>query len=263
MRLGAALAGTAVLAGGLAGCRRRPDPIPINAGQAVKKEPRDRKGEDTASITVQGTGNAFKVQDEKGRQLLEARVEKVDGTFKPGVGLQGPVKLRMAKCRLFQQGKPQLNLDSPEAFWDGERLTTDKTAHAVTADGEMVLDAQKAVWTADTGHLDLETAKVEARKAGKTDFTAEAPKAKVVEKLVTMPAGAAGRNPEGQQLTANHVRWHLDSGKLEANGNVVVLGEGARATGQRLTADTRLQRGRLTGGTRLVLQKRASVARKN
>jgi lipopolysaccharide export system protein LptA len=227
------------------------------AGGDGGKRARDRKEKGSPAITVEASTNSFTVNDVKGRRLLEAKMERMTGTTKPGVGLQGPVVMHQAKCRLFQDGKPSMDLESPEALWDGERLYTDKTAHGVTADKKTVIDAQKVVWTADTGHLALETAKLQAIKKGQTDFTAEAPKAEVANRIVTMPASATGRNREGQQLRGDRVRWFLDTEKLEATGNVVMTDEGVRITGQRLAADTRLQKGRLSGGTRVVMQKLA------
>ena len=54
---------------------------------------------------------------------------------------------------------------------------------------------------------------------------------------------------------ANYMRWHMGTGKLEAQGNVVVRDTGTQVYGQRLVSDTRLRRGRLTGGTRIHMQK--------
>jgi len=243
--------GVAALA---AGCGKRLAP-PANMTAVIKKQIEKEAEKAKAPVTVQATGNSFTIDDAQGRRLLEAKVHKLDGTVDLEKGLQVPIKLQQAKCRLFRGGKPQMDLESPTAIWDGKQLIADKSAHAVTSDKQTIIDSGKAVWTADTGHLALDNAKLQAKRQGKLDFTAEGPKALVAEQLVTMPAGGAGRNPEGQQLTADHVRWRMDTGKLEADGNVVILDAGTRITGERLKADTKLKKGRLTGGTRIQLKK--------
>jgi lipopolysaccharide export system protein LptA len=218
----------------------------------VSKELEKAKRDPALSrIQISGDKNKFVVNDTQGRPLLEAKVERVDGAMSPTTGLQGPVQMKQAKCLLYQGGKPQMNLDAPEATWDGKTLVASKTAHGVTSDGATVLDAQKAVWTADNGVLNLEQANVQSLERGKTTFTAEAPKAEVNGNLITMPAGGVGRNPGGQQLSANHVKWFRNTRKLEAEGNVVVTEPGTRITGHRLVADTRLKKGKFSGGTRV------------
>jgi lipopolysaccharide assembly outer membrane protein LptD (OstA) len=98
-----------------------------------------------------------------------------------------------------------------------------------------------------------------------------------------MPKGATGRTPDGDQMKGNLVRWHfgprrlegtggvtltnakgsqvtadrlnwtMRDGKVEADGNVTLTEEGTRVTGQRLRADIKLKRGRLSGRTRVVM----------
>jgi predicted small lipoprotein YifL len=243
----------------LAGC----GPRPVVEREAPRRPDKKsvKAAEDKSTISFTGLGNDFKVNDKDGKRLLEAKVEKMEGSAIPGKGFNGPVLMHKAKCLLYQRGKPQMHLEAPEATWDGKRLVAQKTAHGVSADAKNVIDAQTAVWTAAGGGLDLVTARLQSLKEGKLDFTAEGPKAQVQEQVVTMPAGAVGHNAQGQQLTANHVRWNLKTEKLEANGNVVVSEEGTRVSGQRLLSDTRLKRGRLIGGTRVRTQK-AFVAKK-
>jgi hypothetical protein len=251
-------AGLAVLAAGaaaLAGCGPRPAVPEDKVRDAVRREARKAAEKDVASIDLSALGNDFTVDDEQGRRMLEAKVERIEGSFKPGTGLKEPVKLIQVKALLYEQGRPQMDLITPEATWDGKQLVTQKAARAVTTDKETVIDARKAIWTAASGHMDLETANLQSLKNGKTDFTAEAPKAFVTGDVVTMPAGAAGRNPEGQQLRANHMRWNLKTGNLEAQGNVTITEEGTRVTGQRLSSNTKLKRGRLTGGTQMRMRK--------
>jgi len=247
---------------GISGCKGGGGITPGSIASAVKDQVRKstekRKGEKEAPpLDVSTRDNSFSVDDKDGKRLIEAQVRNVDARITPGKGLDGPVRMKQAKCRLFKAGKPQMELESAEAIWDGKKLYTEKSAHAVSSDKLTVMDAGKAVWTADTGHLSLEAATVKQMKNGKVDFTADAATAQVVEKVVTMPAGATGRNQEGQQLTAQHVKWRLESGKLEANGNVVIIDTNAntRITGQRLAADTRLKKGRLSGGARIHLKK--------
>jgi lipopolysaccharide export system protein LptA len=205
----------------------------------------------SSTLTVTGDRNSFNVDNEKGQRLLEAKVEHVEGAMRPDQGLQGPVQMRKVSCRLFQNGKHQLDLTAPEATWDGVKLLAGKTAHGVTPNGDTVIDAQKAVWTAEGGELDLNDAKLASIEKGKTTFTAVAARANVDGDIITMPAGGSGNNPEGKRLKADHIRWFRGTGKLEANGNVLVADKDTEVTGQRLTADTRLKKGRFTGKTRV------------
>lgn len=217
------------------------------------------------TFTVSATGNKFTVDDQRGHHIIEAQVEKVDGAFQPGKGQQGLVKLNRVKCRLYQQGKPQMDMQAPFATWDGEQLVADRTAHAVTVDGQTIVDAQHAVWTSDTGALDLRQAKVQGMKQGKLDFTAEGRVARVVGPTVTVPSGGRAWNPLGQQVEADRIVWQRETGKLDANGNVVLTDEDTVITGRRLLADTRLKRGRITGGAKVVTKKPArkrTVARR-
>lgn len=234
------------------GCRSRREMVRDGVKTQVRRELRKaKKNPSLSTLRVTGDRNSFAVMDEQGRPLLEARVERIDGAVRPDQGIQGPVMMRRAKCRLYQQGKPQLDLEAPEATWDGERLVAGKTAHGKTADGKMVLDAKTAAWTATGGLLALEGARLDSLEKGKPTFTAEAARAEVAGTVITMPAGAVGRNPEGQQLRADRVRWYRDTGKLEATGNVVVSDRETRVSGERLQADTRLKKGRFSGGTRI------------
>ncbi len=226
----------------------------------VKGDEKNKPGEKPVvppTFKVSATGNKFTIDDRQGRRLIEAQVEKVDGTFQPGKGQQGVVKFAQAKCRLFQQGKPQMDMQAPFATWDGERLVADRTAHAVTSDGQTVVDAQHAVWTSDTGALDLRQAKVQGLKQGKLDFTAEGRVARVLGPTVTVPSGGKAWNPLGQQVEADRIVWQRETGKLDANGHVVLTDGETVITGRRLLADTRLKRGRITGGAKVVTKKPA------
>jgi len=257
LTLGAAVCAAGALLGGCGGGKGAKAP---NVSKIAQREAKAMQ-RDVSSITAEASNNDFAVDDAEGRPILKAKTAKVDGSFKPGQGLQGPMRLREVKALLYQKGKPQMNLEAPEATWDGKLLATDKPSHAVTVDGKTVIDAQKAVWTAQTGHLQLQTAKLQSMKEGKVDFTADAPKAMVEKQVATMPTGAVARNPLGQELSANHMRWNMATGKLEARGNVVVRTEGTQVYGERLSSDTKLKRGRLSGGTRVRMQKSPVVAK--
>jgi lipopolysaccharide export system protein LptA len=257
LRLGCFLA----CAAALAGCGPR---LPVNREQLraeVGKGLKKAAEKEAAPLNIQSTNSSFTVDDDKGRRIIDAKVAKMDGTVQPGTGIQGPVQFREIDCKLFQEGKPQMVLKAPAATWDGKQLVAQEKAHGVSTDGNTVIDAQKAVWTAKGGRLDLEQAKLQMRKQGKTDFTAEGARAAVENRWVTMPAGAAARNADGKQLLANNVRWHMDSGKLEADGNVRILDEGTQVTGHRLRANTQLKRGRLSGA-RLVVQNSSGLLKK-
>lgn len=203
------------------------------------------------TFKLSANDNKFNIDDEKGTPIIQADVAKVEGAFTPGKGPEGPVKLTTVKCRLYQQGKPQMDFQAPFATWDGKQLVADRTAHAVTADGKTVVDAQRAVWTASTGHLDLQQAKVQGMKQGKLDFTAEGRVAHVRGPVVNLPSGGRGQNSEGQRLQADRVVWQRETGKLEANGHVTLTDVDTVITGQKLLADTRLKRGKMTGGARI------------
>jgi hypothetical protein len=240
---------TAALA--VSGCRSRGGATQQVKEQIKKQISKAGKEQATSTLKVTGERNSFTVDDEKGRKLLEAKVEHVEGAMRPDKGIEGPVRMKQVKARLYQEGKPQLDLVAPEATWDGVKLLAEKTAHGTTPDGETVIDAQKAVWTAGNGALDLDAARLTSLEKGKTTFTAEAAKARVLGDVITMPAGATGTSAEGKRLKANHVRWFRESGKLEANGNVVVSDQSTEVSGQRLSADTRLNKGRFSGNTRV------------
>lgn len=245
-----------------AGCRPQPSVGADSTARALRRAAREKRaGITQLPTTIVGTGNSFKIADNQGRPILEAKVEKVDGKVQMGKGLDGPVKFLKADCRLFKEGVRQLDLQAPEAVWDGVNLVAEKTAHAVTPDGNTIIDSQKATWTAASGNLDLETAKVQRLKGGKLEFTADGPKALVANQVVTMPAGGTGRNAAGQVMRADHVRWHTKTENVEARGNVVVTDAGTRASGQRLVANTQLKRGRLSGGARIQMGGGPALAR--
>lgn len=203
------------------------------------------------TFKISANENKFNIDDEKGKPIIQADVVKVEGAFTPGKGAEGPVKLTTIKCRLYQQGKPQMDFQAPFATWDGKQLVADRTAHAVTSDGETIVDAQRAVWTASTGHLDLTQAKVQGMKQGKMDFTAEGRVAHVRGSVVNVPSGGQARNSQGQQMRADRIVWQRQSGKVEATGHVTLTDADTVITGQKLLADTRLKKGRITGGARI------------
>jgi hypothetical protein len=200
-------------------------------------------------VETQG-GTTFSLDDPNGLPILKASAEKFQGLVRGSAGLQGPVTLQQARCQLFEKGKPSMTFESPEAVWDGEHLSSEKTARAVMSDGNTRIESQKAVWTAATGALAVDGAELQGFRRGKVEFTATAPHADIVQGTATMPRGALGRNAAGQQLKGDVMRWQLRSGKLEADGHVVLTDTGIEVTGDRLRADTRLKKGRLTGSSR-------------
>jgi hypothetical protein len=263
--------------------------LAAGCGKPLEKESlgnrvRNRIRSEGPTLDIQMSGNDFSVDDEQGRKLIEAAVENVDGKVVGG-GLDGPVKLNKAKCKLYREGKLEFTLDTPQATWDGKKLISEKPLRAVTAKGDKVIDAEKGAWTASNNQLDLERAKLQSMAGKKVEMTAEAPKAVVLNKIATMAQGGIGRNPDGDQMTASQCKWHFEpqriegtgsviltntdggrlttnslkwtipTGKVEADGNVVLTDEGTRVTGQRLRADTKLKRGRLSGATRVVMTK--------
>jgi hypothetical protein len=260
---GALLLVLAATAGLAAGCGGAKPPVSKEAvSAAVRRELKKAQKDGGVTMTTKALGNSFTVEDENGKRLLEAKVEKVEGMLQPGGKLGQAVQLSVVKARLFEKGKPQMDLTTPFATWDGKLLKTERTAHAVTTDGKSVIDAQKATWTADSGLLALEEATMNGLKNGKPDFIAQAPRADVLEKVITMPNGGVGRNPQGQQLTANRMRWHMETGVLEANGNVRVQDNDTVVTGNRLVSNTTLKRGKMTGGTQVVMRREPTLARK-
>ncbi|MFN3650234.1 MAG: hypothetical protein ACK47B_11700 [Armatimonadota bacterium] len=231
-----------------AGCRSKRDKNQL--AQKVRSEAREKLN-DSPPLIVKGTDNEFTVQDKRGKMILSAKVERVAGAVAQGQGLEGPVKMYKAKCRLYEDGKPHMDMESDEATWDGKQLSTQAPAHGVTTDGKMIVDGQRAVWTAETGHLDLKTAKLQAMKGKKVDFTAEGPHAEVHNRVATLNSGAKAYNPQGQQLTSRRAKWWLDTGILHADGDVVILDQQTRVTGEHLRSNTRLKRGKISGGTRV------------
>lgn len=287
-RTALALAGVMGLA--LAGCTRKPaketslrDQMRDKIAKQVPKDPQ---------LSVDMSGNQFTVDNENGQRLLEADVQKVEGKVVPGKGVEGAVKMLQTKCRLFKNGKLEMTLDSPEATWDGFKLISEKQVHAVTAAQDKIIDANRSIWTAKTGILELEKAKLQSMNGKKLEMTGEAPKVVVQNQVATMGDGATGRTPTGDQMQARQLRWHfkpkrmegrgrvhlvnsdggqltadsmnwtLDSGKVEADGNVTLLQDGTTVTGQRLRADIKLQKGRLSGRTRVVMKKGPPVLKK-
>jgi hypothetical protein len=237
--------------GAAGGCGRRVVGKKTSVRDAVKKELLGKEKDDPAPMTVTGTGSAFTVDNKAGQRVIQAKLTNMQGTIKPGEGVQGAVQMKGVDAILFDKGKPSMNMTTPAATWVNKQLITDQTAHGVSADKKTVLDAQKAVWTSQGNVIDMEQSKVQGMKNGKLDFTAEGPKAHVADRWVTMNSGARTHNEEGQQMTADHLRWNLDSGKTLAEGNVVVTEEGTRISGPKLDADTKLRKGRFTGRTRV------------
>lgn len=241
------------VAAGLGGCGKSRNKDGL--AQRLKSEAKQKLDEDSAPLIVKGTDNDFTVQDAKGKMILTAKVEHVQGAVATGAGLQGPVNMIKAKCRLFQEGKPHMDMVTDAATWDGKQLITQAPAHGVATDGTSILDAHRATWTAETGHMAMQQGKMQSLKNGKTEFTAQGARVEVQDRVVNIASQARGWNPDGQQLTSDRARWWMDSGKLEADGNVVVTDESTRVTGRHLRSNTKLKKGRLTGGTRAVIKK--------
>lgn len=233
---------------------------PSAAKQARQAAEREARKQEEAPLVMRGDNNQFTVEDERGRPVLQAKVKKVNANVSVETGIQGPATFFDADCRLYQDGKPHMDLKTPEATWDGKLLVAKQDAHAVMVDGSTIIDSKSAVWTARTGFMEMETAKVQALKQGKVDFTCEGPKAKLEKQWVYWPAGAVARNPEGRQLKADRLQWNLKSTKLEADGRVQVLDAGTKVSGAKLRGNTRLKQGRFTGGTRVEM---ASKSRKS
>jgi hypothetical protein len=268
----------------LTGCSRGAAPPERAAAPPPAGEPSQHRG---PTVTATGRGNTFHLDDPQGRRVLEAEADEVDGTLKPGLGFDGDVVFRQVRARLFREGEPQIDLVTSEARWDGERLISDHKTQGTTPDGLTQLEAEKSVWTAKTGELALEQARVEtlpknpgpkvktrvihARKVflfnendetraeearmesmrnQTVDFTITAARASVLDDVVTMPAGATGRSPNGTQVKGDRVRWNIHSGDLEAVGNVSLTNPTSRLTGERLKANTELKKGRFLGRTR-------------
>lgn len=226
---------------------------PKHARQDRTEELRRKASSPSAPVKIESTGSTFNVANAQGKRLIDAKVGRMEGNAQSQEGLQGPVMMHQARCRLYEDGQPSIDLVSSEAVWDGKQLITKSPAHGVTTDGKTIIDAQKMIWTADTAHLALDQAKLQAMDKGKVNFTADGPKATVLNRIVTMTDGGRARNPDGDQLTADHMRWHMQTGKLEADGHVVMTQEGVRVTGRRLNADTKMKRGKVSGATRTVL----------
>jgi hypothetical protein len=257
-----------VLGGVVAGCGGKSGKS-LSVKDAVRKELRGKKGEPPPPATITSEASRFTVDDAQGKRMIEATAAKVTGSMVAGKGMQGPVRMLNTKCRLFKNGKPDMDMESPEATWDPakKQLTAEKQAHAVSADKKTILDGSRAVWTAQTGHLSLWDAKLQSMKGKQVDFNASAPRAEVQDNVANMTQGATGANSDGQRLTADRVKWHLDTAHLEADGHVVVTDADTRVTGAHLAADTKLKRGRMTGGTRTVMRQlvmpRVASAAKN
>ncbi len=249
----------------VSGCGGGKKPTKTTIKEAIRKEAFGGASPSLKQSTVTGNKNHFVVDDEQGKRLLEADVARVEGIISSGSGMQGPVKFFNAKCKLYEKGKHSMDMEAAESTWDGEKLITSTPAHAVTADRKTIVDGRTAVWTSANGLLELTDAKMQSLKVpargtgsgpvtgGKIDFTVEGPRARVLNRVVTLDRGGTGRNAEGQQLTGRNLRWNMDSSRLEAQGDVAVTQEGTRVTGQKLVSDTKLRRGRMTGRTRTQL----------
>jgi lipopolysaccharide export system protein LptA len=279
------------------GCHRKPARQGAGQGKGARDAAaRLREAAPKSNLTVTMAENRFVVDDEIGRRLLEADVDAADGKMTAGQGIDGVVKMAKTRARLFKAGKLQMTMETNAATWDGKQLVSQAPVHAVTAEQDKVIDATQATWTAGTGQIDLQTAKLHSMAGKKVEFTADAPRASVLDKVATMNSGATGKsaagdtmrgdrvrwnfdtklleangnadfaNTDGGRLQADTVKWNLGTGKLDATGRVRLTDEGTVVTGARLAADTKLKRGRLSGGTRVVMKKGAlgkSLAKKN
>lgn len=237
-----------------AGCRPafKDDPA-ADAARAARKADRNAKDPDAPSVRFSATASdEIRVTDREGRPVLLAKVAKYEGEADPQTGLKGPLKLTKARCRLFEKGKLQITMTADEATWDGEKLTAEPKTHGVSADGKTVIDGGKAIWTADSGLIEMEQAQVQGLKNKKVDFTARGRRARLLNRRVHLAGQAQAHNEEGQRLKADTIDWNMERGDLVATGNVELSEPGTTITGARLTANTRLQKGRLSGNTRLV-----------
>lgn len=254
-RAAAVMLGLLLVSGALAGCGKKDDSAAESAGGGGRRRKRGRAGAPSvqSTLTIEAEGNQFRADDSAGKRVLEAKVVNMKGSVNPDTGVRGPVRFKTADCKLFQKGLLQLNLQTPEATWDGELLVSEKPTHATTPDGKTVMDAKAATWTQHNGGLQMKTAKVQSLENGKTAFTVEGPQAEALNDVVTLPAGGVCRSAEGQTLTANRIRWWTKTKKVEATGNVVLTDAGTVIRGQHLLANTLLKRGRLTGRAQVKL----------
>lgn len=251
----ASLALLACFAAAAAGCRpaAKDDPRAEAERLARRSQKAAQPSPDEAKLRFKTTGSdGFKVTSEDGKLVLFANLGSMEGTASPTAGLEGVVLMKKVKARLFEKGKPQLDLTTPEATWDGKQLVAKRDAHITTPDGTLVMDAATASWNAKTTQLDLRQAKLQRMNGKRLEFTAEGKQAAVLDRWVHIREGAKAYNPGGQRLTSQKLSWHLDRGSLTASGGVELLDDGTRVTGNNLVANTKLQRGRLTGNTRLV-----------
>lgn len=234
-----------------AGARRGAAAPPVTSAVGSKpgpaKKPRERP---RVEVETSG-GNKLTVDDPKGRRLLEANVFRVRGILGTPKGENQPVVFERARCRLFRDGKFHMELSSPLATWDGQHLQTTAGAHAVTADGKSVVDGRRVVWTAKTGLLEATDARYQGMKGAVVDFTAQAPRVVLADRVLNLTSGAKGRNAAGQEVSAGSVRVDLDSGKLEAHGSVRLVGKSSSMTCEHLNSDTKLKKATMTGRPRL------------
>lgn len=240
--------------------RRPARPVPKRSPSLLDQARKQGAAAPRTPINITGRKNEIVVTDPQGRTLLQANSLRLRGRFQPGAKENEPIHFETAKCRMFQKGKPEWDLASPDATWDGERLLARKSATADSADGKLKIVSTQATWDSNSGALEATQAKMESLERGRVEFRAGGPLARVVGSTITLPRGGSGENSQGEKMQAGHLVWKRDTGQLTASRGVVLQLTRATITGPSMTANTRLQKGRFKGRTRMVLRPAAPLA---
>jgi lipopolysaccharide transport protein LptA len=202
--------------------------------------------------TVTAEGSEMEWRDEQDRPLLVVKMASVTGSGSPTTGTAGPMTMRGAECRLFEEGKPTTWLKAPEVVWDNGHLLAPKGATAGSVDGRMTTRARTARWTSKQRLLDLEAPVCEARRPGEATLVAEGPSATWSGGLLTLSAGVKAHTSDGlATMQAERMRWRAATGALQAGGHVAIQRTGAEARCEQLQGDTRIRRVQLTGSPRI------------
>src|SRR5262249_9050744 len=146
---------------------------------------------------MRASGARLTWQDAAGRPLLEVAMASVEGGVSSTSGMEGPITLREARCRLFEDGKPTTWLNAPVAVWNAGELVASQGAKAGSLDGRMTTDARRATWYAEKKLLTLTAPTCRLKEQTGPALLAQGPSAEWTGGVLSLLHGVQGHTEDG------------------------------------------------------------------
>ncbi len=209
-----------------------------SAGCGNPKRDRGKRRERAAARRSEATGTplqvaiqrgVFSVDEANGQRAMEARPESTEGLVNTGGSASGPVTFTRVSCKLFKNGRPDLDLVAPKAVWKDEALTTDSGADVVSADGTWKAHAKRAVWKDQVLRMFEVTATL--FKQGRPDVNLSAPEVYTRENQLVADKTAHAESPDRvARMDARIAVWTRTTAHLHLEQAVGQKWEGGKQT---------------------------------